>query len=196
MIVALAFLAIMLCASPVAGTWEGCNRTRAAVLECIHALFDLDGNGIITPVIADVAISRLSYVPAGLTWQFVMRCDLNEDGVLTMADWNMTSPNVTSCLPTQNCLDIACNVCVQNGFAQAQRSDPPGPSPVDATPESAKSKLPAGKWKEAQERAMREQELKRLAVLQQYKDAHHRDRQQQEQQQGRGKVQREKRVNL
>jgi hypothetical protein len=102
----------------------GCDGARTTVLECIQQLFDLDHNGEITPVEAAVALGGQTFtdVPAGLTWQFVMQCDLDEDGVLTMADWEQVPPNAT-CLPTQNCLDIACDVCARNGFVQSKRRD-------------------------------------------------------------------------
>jgi len=103
----------------------GCDGTRAAVLECATQLFDLDHNGEITPVEAAVALGGETFteVPAGLTWQFVMLCDVNDDGVITIEDWQQVPPNAT-CLPTQNCLDIACSVCAANGFVQSKRREP------------------------------------------------------------------------
>ncbi len=102
----------------------GCNNTRAAVLECVEQLLDLDHNGVITPVEVAVALkTSFTFVPAYLTWQLVMNCDMNSDGVLTIADWNANPSNIT-CLPTQNCINIACSVCVQNGFTQAVRALP------------------------------------------------------------------------
>lgn len=120
----LLLLLLVLASSPCASglTFAGCNNTRAAVLECIEQLLDLDHNGQITPVEAAVALrTTFSFVPEWLTWQLIMRCDLNEDGVLSMDDWNANPVNIT-CLPTPNCLAIACSVCVQNGFAQTKRS--------------------------------------------------------------------------
>jgi len=107
-----------------------CDNTRMAVLECIHTLLDLDHDERITPVEVAVALeTTFTFVPTYLTWQLVMQCDLDEDGVLTMDDWAFSPPNAT-CLPTQNCLNIACNVCVQNGFVQTKRAPPPPPPPV------------------------------------------------------------------
>jgi len=85
----------------------------------------LDHDGVITPVEAAVALGGQTFsdVPPGLTWQFVMRCDLDEDDVLTMDDWMQAPPNAT-CLPTQNCLDIACDICARNGFVQPTRQAP------------------------------------------------------------------------
>jgi len=122
------FLFLLACASVTWGAIPpGCNNTRAAVLECIEQLLDSDHNGQITPVEVAVALqTSFTFVPEWLTWQLVMRCDLNEDGVLTMEDWNANPMNMT-CLPTQNCINIACSVCVQNGFSQSKRS--PGPQP-------------------------------------------------------------------
>jgi hypothetical protein len=109
-----------------ATTYASCNNSRAAVLECVEQLLDLDHNGQITPVEVAVALrTTFTFVPDWLTWQMVMRCDLNEDGVLTMDDWNVNPMNMT-CLPTPNCLSIACSVCVQNGFVQSKRSIPQG----------------------------------------------------------------------
>lgn len=107
----------------------GCDGTRETVLECIRQLFDLDHDGVITPVEAAVALGGQTFsdVPAGLTWQFVMRCDMDEDDVLTMDDWMQAPPNAT-CLPTQNCLDIACDICARNGFVQPTRQAPQPPS--------------------------------------------------------------------
>ena len=115
----------------------GCNNTRPAVLECIQQLLDLDHNGIITPVDVAVALAtRFTFVPEWLTWQLIMRCDMNEDGVLTIADWNANPSNIT-CLPTQNCVNIACSVCVQNGFVQQQVRTPD----VHAQPASVQHKV-------------------------------------------------------
>jgi hypothetical protein len=106
-------------------TFAGCNNTRAAVLECVEQLLDLDHNGQITPVEVAVALrTTFTFVPDWLTWQMVMRCDLNEDGVLSMEDWNINPTNIT-CLPTPNCINIACSVCVQNGFSQTKRGITP-----------------------------------------------------------------------
>ena len=103
----------------------GCDGTRETVLACIRQLFDLDHDGVITPVEAAVALGGQTFsdVPPGLTWQFVMRCDMDEDDVLTMDDWMQAAPNAT-CLPTQNCLDIACDICARNGFVQPTRQAP------------------------------------------------------------------------
>jgi len=121
-------LLLLVCVSAVSVvgiTFANCDCTRGAVLECIQFLFDADHDGIITPVEVAVALqTKLSFVPDYLTWQFIMRCDLDEDGVLTMDDWTMMPPNIT-CLPTQNCVTIACSVCVQNGFVQTNRPPPP-----------------------------------------------------------------------
>jgi hypothetical protein len=175
-------LVVSLFTSTARATPMGCNRTRAAVLECIELLFDLDSNGVITPVEADVAISRLAFVPAGLTWQFLMRCDLDEDGQLTMADWNVTVSNTTTitCLPTQNCLDIACNFCSANGFVQSSRDAPqPGPQahppPANLIPHGLGSKIPVGNWREAEERLMEEQRQRRLAIVKAYNEQRQRE---------------------
>jgi len=125
----LAWLVCVLVLGASALTVPNCDATRPTVLECVQELLDLDHNGIITPVEIAVALqTTFTFVPDFLTWQFVMRCDLNEDGVLTMADWTIPPPNMT-CLPTQNCLDIACSICAQNGFVQTKRQAPPQPVP-------------------------------------------------------------------
>jgi hypothetical protein len=114
-----------------------CSGTRNAVLECAQQLFDLDHNGIITPAEVAVALqTTFSFVPDYLTWQFVMRCDLNEDGVLTIEDWQFIPPNAT-CLPTQNCLNIACSICAQNGFVERKRDSPVAPAPLPTRPPNA-----------------------------------------------------------
>lgn len=111
----------------------GCNNTRAAVLECVSQLLDLDHDGTVTPVEVAVALSTtFTFVPDWLKWQFVMRCDMNSDGVLDMLDWAFNPPNRT-CLPTQNCLNIACSVCSQNGFVQAKRAASEQPPPLPAS---------------------------------------------------------------
>ena len=111
-----------------------CNNTRAAVLECVEQLLDLDHNGQITPVEVAVALqTTFVFVPEWLTWQLVMRCDLDEDGVLTIDDWNANPMNIT-CLPTQNCINIACSVCTQNGFVQTKRQSVQPTPPLGVPP--------------------------------------------------------------
>jgi len=147
-----------------------CNNTRGAVLECASALFDLDHNGIITPIEVNVAISTFAYVPVGLTWQMVMRCDMNGDSVLTMDDWLFGPPNAT-CLPTQNCLNIACNICIRNGFTQARTAAAAAALPAKHVPASdtPHSKVPEVEaWKKkaaellAQQKQKQQEEQQRL----------------------------------
>ena len=110
--------------------FPGCDGTRAAVFECIQQLLDLNHNGEITAAEASVALSRMTYLPSNLNWEFVMLCDMDEDGVLTIADWN-ENPSNRTCLPTPNCLNIACDTCVRNGFTQSKRAPAPAPPPLD-----------------------------------------------------------------
>jgi len=103
----------------------GCDARRDTVLECLQQLLDLNHDGQITAVEVNVALNSVfTFVPDWLTWQYVMRCDFDGDGVLTRAEWEVDNPYNATCLPTQNCLDIACIVCARNGFVQSKRNAP------------------------------------------------------------------------
>lgn len=93
-----------------------CDNTREAIEQCAAYLFDTNYDGRITVEELDTVIPNLVSVPMheGFNSTLFLRCDIDEDGVLTHEDW--VHPNATVCLPTTNMLYIACMVCIRNGF--------------------------------------------------------------------------------
>ena len=90
-----------------------CDGSREAVQQCAQQFFDLDHNGNITAAEVQQALLTFDTNKLNLTVDFFMKCDYDEDGGITLLDWN--NPNST-CLPTLTCRKIACDVCVKNGF--------------------------------------------------------------------------------
>jgi hypothetical protein len=97
---------------------EKCDNSDAAILGCVRQFFDLNNDSTITGTEINTGLSRMQYVPCcGVNLAYIMRCDTDEDGVLTMADW--LNPNST-CLPTPNTRSIMCDTCVRNGYAMTR----------------------------------------------------------------------------
>ncbi len=96
---------------------SACDASSAAIVQCAKQLLDLNKDERIT--IAEVvdALKDLAYLPeANMPASFIMKCDTDEDGAITIEDW--TNPNST-CLPTPQCRINFCHVCTRNGFVMA-----------------------------------------------------------------------------
>jgi len=97
-----------------ANEFLACDNSKDAILECALKLFDVNHDGSITMAELNQTIPTLEGMPGpNVNASFIMKCDMNGDNILTLEDWN--HPNST-CLPTENCRFIACEVCRRNGF--------------------------------------------------------------------------------
>lgn len=96
-----------------AGT-ESCDNSDAALLNCATHLADADHDNRLNRAEIDYAISNTLIYPAGITTDFVMHMDYNQDGYLDMTDWNNSTRRFYKDSVTQT---MACFFCRQNGVA-------------------------------------------------------------------------------
>ena len=97
-----------------AAVHPSCDNSREAIVQCASELIDINHDNRLTIGEIEYALSNMVGLPGpNVNVTLFMKCDMDDDGVLTMDDWN--HPNST-CLPTYNCLLIACLVCTRNGF--------------------------------------------------------------------------------
>lgn len=94
-------------------TYNDCDGSRDAMVQCATYLLDGNKDGNITAPEIDQALLVMDKMGQNFTTEFFMKCDFDEDGGITLLDWN--HPNST-CLPTLGTRRVACLVCVKNGF--------------------------------------------------------------------------------
>jgi len=100
------------------GDYPKCDGSGEAICECMKFLFDANADGNITQAEIDAKFPTLVDCPSmTLGSDKFMMCDINNDHVLNMDDWN--HPNRT-CLKTPGERIIACEVCARNGFTMTQ----------------------------------------------------------------------------
>lgn len=91
---------------------ESCDTSDAALLNCATRLADTDHDNRLSRAEVSYAISNTLLYPAGITTEFVMRMDYNQDDYLDMTDWNNSTRRFYKDSVTQT---MACFFCRQNG---------------------------------------------------------------------------------
>lgn len=93
------------------------------ILDCLRHFFDPNDDDILTPAEIDAGLPALNdtqtaHLVDGVTSaEFLTYCDIDEDGNLTMDDWNHVNRTVnTPCLNDQLQKEVFCWVCFKNGF--------------------------------------------------------------------------------
>lgn len=99
----------------MSGEYPACDASQNAILECFKFIFDANHDDVVTFEEVDQRYAAgIKGVPGPFKdAQVIKNCDIDKDGNLTMADWD--SPNRT-CLAYPGATNIACSVCVINGF--------------------------------------------------------------------------------
>jgi len=98
----------------ITGSPSKCDGSGDAIVQCMKFLFDANADGNITFAEISNKLGNLTDLPTiTIDEMTFMHCDVNDDGVLNMDDWN--HPNQT-CLNTTTSKTIACQVCIRNGF--------------------------------------------------------------------------------
>lgn len=93
-----------------------CNVTETSLLGCFAALLDPEGVGNVTLPQLEDRLTHLNYTYGATATGIFNRCDVNEDGVLSLDDWY--NPNRTACLSDYNSRLITCFACGANGYTQ------------------------------------------------------------------------------
>jgi hypothetical protein len=98
-----------------------CPKGDVDVLDCLDVLFDANHDGTLTGAEIDNRLALFTNMTE-ITSQFTSvnilnGCDFNNDGVLTMDDWNdpMRLSNST-CLSAGVHCGLFCAICSQNGW--------------------------------------------------------------------------------
>ncbi len=89
-----------------------CNRADAALFSCVDQLADINHDGRLDRVEIQYALDHKIRYPAGMTVEFAMQMDLNQDGYIDMTDWLNSTRLFYKDLMTK---DMACFFCRQNG---------------------------------------------------------------------------------
>ncbi len=95
---------------------DGCDMSEEGFFDCVHQLFDLDGDNIVSlgDLQAGFTSHRVKY-DAGVNATMIMKFgDLDEDGFLTMLDWNNSTRTFFKIHVHRQ---LTCFYCRQNGVA-------------------------------------------------------------------------------